>query len=189
VQNVIVYLMGSPGVGKYTVGKIVAERISAKLIDNHYWNNPIFEVIEPDGRPFPPGVWDRANDVRSAVLETVACFAPKSRSYVFTHAISAEGGHPIDFVIAGQILHLARRREAHLLGARLTCSEEQLRRRISAEGRRERFKATDSAKAGFLASMRPFPITHDWVLDINTTDLTPDQTADAIETELRRRVD
>lgn len=134
MQNVIAYIVGSPGVGKYTVGKIVAELLSAKLLDNHYWNNPIFEIIEPDGTPFPPGVWDRANDVRSAVLETVASFAPKTRSYVITHAVSTEGGHPIDLIITGQILNLAERRGAPLLAVRLACREKQLRDRISAKG-------------------------------------------------------
>ncbi len=34
MQNVMVYLVGPPGVGKYTVGKLVAEQLSAKLLDN-----------------------------------------------------------------------------------------------------------------------------------------------------------
>src|SRR5437016_4249068 len=37
MKNVIVYLVGPPGVGKYTVGKLIAERLSAKLLDNHFW--------------------------------------------------------------------------------------------------------------------------------------------------------
>ena len=53
MNNVIVYLIGPPGVGKYSTGKLLAGRMPAKLLDNHYWCNPIFEIIEPDGRtPF-----------------------------------------------------------------------------------------------------------------------------------------
>lgn len=188
MKNVIVYLVGPPGVGKYTVGKLIAERLSAKLLDNHFWSNPIFEVVEPDGTPFPAGVWDRASDVRSAVLETVAMFGPAGRNYVFTHAVSDQGGHPIDWIIAGQILWVAERRRASLLVVRLACGEEQLRERISNEERRRRFKTTDAERARSLASLAPFPINHDWVLDLNTSGLSPADTADRMQGELKIRL-
>ena len=167
MKNVIVYLVGAPGVGKYTVGKLLADRLAAKLLDNHFWTNPILEVVEPDGSPFPAGVWDRTNDVLSAVLEAVARFGPAGRNYVFTHAVSDQGGHPIDWIIAGRILWVAERRRASLLVVRLACGEEQLRERISTEERRRRFKTTNAEQARSLASLAPFPINHDWVLDLS----------------------
>jgi predicted kinase len=188
MKNVIVYLIGPPGVGKYTVGKIVAERLSAKLLDNHFWCNPIFEVIEPDGTPLHPGVWDRANDVMLAVLETVARFGPTERNYVFTHAVSDSGGHALDWVIAGQILWVAERRRASMLAVRLACGEEQLRERISREERAQKFKTTDSGKATSLAALKPFPINHDWVLDIDTSGLSAVDTCARIEAELVARL-
>lgn len=188
MKNVIVYLVGPPGVGKYTVGKLIAERLPAKLLDNHFWSNPIFEVVEPDGTPLPAGVWDRANDVLSAVLETVALFGPAGRNYVFTHAVWDAGGHPLDWVTAGQILWVAERRRASMLVVRLACGEEQLRERISSEERRQRFKTTDAGKAHSLASLAPFPINHDWVLDLNTSGLSPADTADRIQGELKTRL-
>jgi hypothetical protein len=184
MKNLIVYLVGPPGVGKYTVGKLIAERLSAKLLDNHFWSNPIFEVVEPDGTPFPAGVWDRAGEVRSAVLETVALFGPPERNYVFTHAVSDTGGHPIDWVISGQILWTAERRRARLLVVRLVCGEEQLRGRVSNEERKQRFKTTNAEQAHAWASLAPMPINHDWVLDLDTTGLSASETADRIEAEL-----
>jgi predicted kinase len=188
MKNVIVYLVGPPGVGKYTVGKLVAERLPAKLLDNHFWSNPIFEVVEPDGRPLPAGVWDRTNDVLSAVLETVALFGPAGRNYVFTHAVSDAGGHPLDWIIAGRILWVAERRQANLLVVRLACGERQLRERISREERRQRFKTTDAGQAQALASLAPFPINHDWVLDLDTSGLSVAEAADRIEGELKSRL-
>lgn len=187
MKNAIVYLVGPPGVGKYTVGKLIAERLSAKLLDNHFWSNPIFEVVEPDGRSLPAGVWDRANDVLSAVLETVALFGPPDRNYVFTHAVSDPGGHPLDWVIAGQLLWVAERRRASLLVVRLVCGEDQLRDRISRDERRHRFKTTDAGQAHSLAALAPFPINHDWVLDLDTSSLSAADTADRIERELMSR--
>lgn len=188
MNNVIVYLVGPPGVGKYTVGQRLAERLSAKLLDNHAWCNPIFEVVEPDGRPLPPGVWDRTNDVLSAVLETVARFGPEGRNYVFTHAIWDAGGHPLDWIIAGKILWVAERRRARLLVVRLACDEAQLRARISVEARRQRFKTTDAGQAHVLAALAAFPINHDWVLDLDTSSLSAAETADRIEAELTARL-
>jgi DNA polymerase III delta prime subunit len=189
MKNVIVYLVGPPGVGKHTVGSLVAERLAAKLLDNHFWANPILEVVEPDGRPLPAGVWDRTNDVLSAVLETVARFGPEGRNYVFTHAVSDPGGHPVDWVIAGKILWAAERRRASLLVVRLACGEAQLRERIVTEERRRRFKTTDPEQARSLASLAPFPIDHHWILDLDTSGLTPTDTADRIHDELRARLD
>ncbi len=188
MENVIVYLVGPPGVGKYTVGKAVAERLSAKLLDNHYWSNPIFEVVEPDGTPFPAGVWDRANDVMTAVLETVALYGPAGRNYVFTHAVSDPGGHALDWVIAGQILWVAERRQASLLVVRLACGEGQLRERISNDERRLRFKTTNAGQAQAMAALPPFPINHDWVLDLETSSLSALEAAEQIEAEVRSRL-
>jgi hypothetical protein len=133
-------------------------------------------------------VWDRVNDVRSAVLETVALFGPAGRNYVFTHAVSDPGGHPIDWTIAGQILWVVERRRASLLVVRLACAEEQLRERISSEERRPRLKTTDGEKAQALASLPPFPINHDWILDLNTSGISAVETAERVERELMSRL-
>jgi hypothetical protein len=94
----------------------------------------------------------------------------------------------MDMVIAGQILNLARRRRAQALAVRLWCDEQKLGARISAQGRRERFKMTDPAKAAHLAALAPFPVPHDWVLDLDTTLLTAEAAADRVVAELGARV-
>jgi broad-specificity NMP kinase len=185
MHNVIVYLIGPPGVGKYSAGKVLAERMPAKLLDNHYWCNPIFEIVEPDGRnPLPPAVWDRANDVFAAVLETVATLGPPDRNYVFTHAVGDDGGDPEDFAIARRILGVAARRKARALVVRLSCNGAALAGRIASEGRAERLKMTDASQAERLAALAPMALTHDWTFDLDTTDLTPQSVADAVMAEI-----
>lgn len=188
MNNVIVYLIGPPGVGKYSTGKLLAERMPAKLLDNHYWCNPIFEIIEPEGRtPLPPAVWDRTNAVLTAVLETLATLAPPERNYVFTHAIWDDGGHPLDFMIAGQILSVAERRKARALVVRLSCGATELAGRIAADDRAKRLKTTDVSQAERLAGLEPLTLNHDWTLDLDTTDLSPDAVADVVMAEIAKR--
>ncbi len=45
MNNQFVYIVGPPGVGKYTVASVLAARMPAKLVDNHYSLNPIFGLI------------------------------------------------------------------------------------------------------------------------------------------------
>ena len=187
MNNVIVYLIGPPGVGKYSVGKLLAELMPAKLLDNHYWCNPVFEIIEPDGRtPLPPAVWDRTNAVLTAVLETVATLAPPDRNYVFTHAIWDDGGHPLDFMIAGQILSVAERRNAKALVVRLSCRATELSGRIAAEERAKRLKTTDVSQAERLARLEPMNLNHGWIVDLDTTELRPEAVADFVMAEISK---
>jgi hypothetical protein len=189
MKNVIVYLIGPPGVGKYTVGDLLAQQIPARLVDNHYWNNPIFHLIEPDGKtPLPNSVWHLTGTVRSAVLETIATLAPRERSFVFTHAVSHSGGHPIDRTIAEQILNTAKRRNADLLIARLWCDEVTLAGRIEAPGRAARLKERDGTRAAHYVSLAPFTPQHDWVMELNTSDLLPTEAAGAILRTLRSKL-
>jgi hypothetical protein len=188
MDNVIVYLIGPPGVGKYSIGKVLAERMPAKLLDNHYWCNPIFEIVEPDGRtPLPPAVWDRTSAVLAAVLETVATLAPPDRNYVFTHAIWDDGGHPLDFTIAGQILSAAERRNARALAVRLSCRATELSGRIAAADRAKRLKTQDASQAEHFAQLEPMHLNHDWILDLDTTDLTSEAVADLVMAEISKR--
>jgi hypothetical protein len=181
MENTFVYLTGPPGVGKYTVGRLLAELMPARLVDNHYWNNPIFAIVEADGRsPLPPAVWDRANDVRMAVLETVATLAPPGRNFVFTHAITRDHGRPIDHMVAGQILHTAERRRARVLLARLSCAADELGRRIGAPQRADRLKERNTDRAAHYASLVAFDPRHEWTTDLDTTHLKPSETAAAI---------
>lgn len=113
---------------------------------------------------------------------------PAERNYVLTHAVSDPGGHALDWVVAGRILWVAEQRRASLLVVRLTCGEERLRERIGSEERSRRFKTRDAGRAPFLAALAPFPINHDWVLDIDTCGLSAADTSDRIVAELAPRL-
>jgi len=185
MKNAFFYLIGPPGVGKYTVGKIVAERVSAKLIDNHYSINPIFALIEQDGRtPLPPQVWEQVERVRAAVFETIATLSPRDWSFVFTHAASDD---PSDAVTCRQILSMAERRGARVIVARLICQAEELARRVLSPERRPRMKEMDPEAARVNAAAPLFDPRHADMVDIDTTAKTPEEVADFVLQAARER--
>jgi len=113
VKNQFVYIVGPPGVGKYTVGSALVVHMSAKLVDNHYWLNPVFGLIRQDGMtPLPREVWVQVKQVRAVVLETIATLSPSEWNFVFTHAFVDRPG---DYAIAREIFAAGERRSADIL--------------------------------------------------------------------------
>jgi hypothetical protein len=128
----------TPGVGKYTVASVLAARMPAKLVDNHYWLNPIFGLIQQDGfTPLPREVWNLVQQSRNVVLETIATLSPRDWNFVLTHGFE---GTSRDYEMANEIFEVAGRRSADILVVRLTCSVDELTKRVVTPERRNRFK-------------------------------------------------
>jgi MoxR-like ATPase len=59
-HTAIVYLIGYPGVGKRTVGAVLAEQLDGVLVDNQLINIPILTLFRWDGKfLLPPGVFEK----------------------------------------------------------------------------------------------------------------------------------
>jgi hypothetical protein len=70
MQNTIVYLLGFAGTGKYTIAQELSRRTGARLVDNHLINNPVFSLIQVDGKtPLPEAVSDKTWAIRHVVLD------------------------------------------------------------------------------------------------------------------------
>src|SRR5579871_3953542 len=86
LKNLFIYLVGFGGTGKLTIARALAPLIGAKVVDNHWINNPIFGLIDPDGvTPLPHGVWVQVGKVHDAVMETMATLAKPGTNFIFTH--------------------------------------------------------------------------------------------------------
>ncbi len=178
MTNQFVYIVGPPGVGKYTIANKLAAKMPAKLVDNHYWLNPVFGMIQQDGiTPIPKDVWNQVKQVRAAIMETIATHSPSDWNFVFTLAFV---NNSRDIEIAKELLEIADRREADALVVRLTCAPDELARRVVVPERRLRFKDADPEAALRNATLPLFDAGSRKAITIDTTSLSADETVERI---------
>lgn len=176
ISNTIVYLIGPPGVGKMTIGTVVADALQARLIHNHLWLNPIFTLVDQDGvTPLPSEVWSLTDAVRRNVFKAARELTPASWNLVFTHA--AVGQNDRDTGISSEIVQVASHRRARLLVVQLVCSPDELARRVSYPERRSMMKESDVEAAKRNAVLPSFTPAYPWVCKLDVTSLTPSEAA------------
>jgi predicted kinase len=186
MTNLFVYLVGFAGTGKLTIARAFARLVGAKVVDNHWINNPIFGLIDSDGvTPLPDEVWAQVAKVREAVLETIATLAKPETNFVLTH--QGVEGDPIDQAVFESIRSAAARRGARFVAVRLLCEEDELVRRIQSPERAGLLKCVDPAdainKSRYHAVLDPkLPAT----LTLDVTTRTAEDSAAAILAHIKR---
>jgi hypothetical protein len=177
MNGTIIYLLGHPGVGKYTIAKAICAASGARLFDNHLINNVVFSLICADGRtPLPDRVWDLVWTIREQAVTAIAELAPPEMSYVLTNALRE--GDQWDSAAYQQIVALADRRGSILVPVLLTASDAAFAARMAAPDRQERLKHTDAEGAAKDRLKRPLlGVDHPNRLDLDTTNLPPEEAA------------
>ncbi len=173
----IFHLIGSPGVGKYTVAKEVAAMTGARLVDNHSIANLIFNVLATDGvTPLPDGTWPHVGAVRKAVLEAMRTIAPRHLSYVFTNYLVGEDeGETAAFE---EMVALAAHRGSIFVPVLFRCETSELMNRIGTESRKQRMKLIDPVLGAKFNDETPhFETDHPNVLRLDVTSLAPEESA------------
>ena len=180
-MSVFVLLMGFPGVGKLTIATELSSVFHAKIIDNHWFNNPILRLLDDDGAtPLPKGIWEYTGRVRQAVLDAIVAYCPPPSNFIFTHA--GIDGDERSARTYQQISDAARRCEALLVPIRLLCDEEELARRVSTPARRDRLKSIDAqASREKCRQARVLDPKHRFTLDLDVTAKTAEASAAAIQ--------
>ncbi|ACI55508.1 adenylate kinase family enzyme [Rhizobium leguminosarum] len=141
-MNIFILLIGFPGVGKLAIAKELSPLFPAKIIDNHWFNNPILRLLDDDGKsPLPEGIWEYTGRVRQAVLDAIVAYSAPTANFIFTHA--GIEGDPRSMRTFQQIAAAAQQRQALLVPIRLLCDEDELARRISTPERRVHLKSID----------------------------------------------
>ena len=167
----VIYLIGIPAVGKYTIAKEIARLTQAKLVDNQLINLPVFSILGYDGKdsfPFPSRAWDHIETIREAVLSTIVeCSAPGD-SFVFTNVL--EAGDPGSEALFRRIEQVAASRGVGFFPVWLTCDAETLRQRKASPDRKQRFKDTDVTNiARYVQQFRVFEAPHPNALKLDTS--------------------
>ena len=179
----IVYLLGWPGVGKLTVADELARRTGWRVLDSHRIYFLVFYAVGADGQtPLPPGTRELAARVQDAVLEAMK-LAPPELGYVL---IKVMIDAPEDHNLFARVQAVAQAWSAPFLPVLLTYDEAGLRSRVTSPERAERLKPqTGAVLDRYFARDTQWVPSHPDLLSIDTTNLVPAQTAEAILVRLR----
>ena len=174
MTNTLIYLIGHPGVGKYTIAKEIAALTGARIVDNQSINNPIFSVVDT---PFPKGVWQRITQVRAAVLETVATLSPPDWNFVLTNMLM---NNAQSLSAYHSVLEVAELRGATFIPVRLLCDSQEHVKRIAQPDRAKRMKDTHPETARASSPERLYEPTHPNTLTLDVTHLSAIEAASII---------
>ena len=186
LHNTIIYLIGIPAVGKYTVAKELSRITSAKVVDNQLINNPIFSVVGYDGTDafqFPPEAWKQIDKIRRAVLIAIRN-CPPNESFVFTNVLDADD--PADLVCYKRIERVAKQRGARFFPVWLTCDAKVIRKRKASPDRKARLKDIDLSNISrWVNEFEVLKIDHPNSLELDTSHQAAKETARRILTHVQ----
>lgn len=179
LHNTVIYLIGIPAVGKYTIAKEIGLMTGAKVVDNQLINTPVLKVIGYDGTdafPFPHGAWAQIETIHRAVLSVIReCCSPED-SFVFTNVLDARA--PGDRAWFRRIERLAKQRNAGFFPVWLTCDPGVLLSRKDTTDRRERLKDIDlSSIDRWVREFELLRMPHPHALTLDTSRAKPQVTA------------
>jgi hypothetical protein len=174
MPSTIIYLIGKPGVGKYSTAQEIAKS-GYRICDNQLVNNPIFSLLNYDGfGAIPEHAWDAIGKVRSCVFDFIASEA--GHNYVFTNVLNDDEGDRDLFL---QVKGLAAKRASLFIPVTLTVSKEEHLKRVTDPARLLRFKSVDPKEVED-NTIPPLPIIHPNLLALDTTSLSPVGAAERI---------
>ncbi|MFS3137560.1 hypothetical protein ACLRDC_19685 [Gluconacetobacter sacchari] len=172
-------LNGWPGVGKLTVGRILAERIGARFISNH----AILDLAEAIANRGTPAFYDAVRAIRTTTFEQLAQL-PSDVPVLLTNVV-ARGGAGFLEETWREIVALACIRGCDLYSVTLECNSDALAGRIAAENRAMFGKIRDPALVSQVKAERTLfddGATHR--LTVDNTALPPEACAERIATWL-----
>jgi hypothetical protein len=126
----LLFLHGSPAVGKLTVAKALLRIVPGRLMDNHAAIDLALTIFEFGA----PGFWELVHDVRCSAIDAAAANGVPLLVTTFCYA------EPDDREQFGQFEEIMHRHGGELLPAFLHCSREEALRRVGNPDRMARRK-------------------------------------------------
>jgi chloramphenicol 3-O-phosphotransferase len=128
----LLFLHGSPAVGKLTVAKALLQLVPGRLMDNHAAIDLALTIFDFGA----PGFWELVHDVRRSAMNAAAEHRVPLLVTTFCYA------EPEDREQFGQIEAIVQRDGGELLPVFLHCSREEALRRVGNPDRAARRKLT-----------------------------------------------
>ena len=188
LDNTIIYLIGIPAVGKYTVAKEIARSTGAKLVDNQVVNIPIYSVVGYDGTDafqFPSSAWKQIEKIQRAVLAVIRD-CPPNESFIFTNCLDANV--PGDRAWYKRVERVAKQRKAQFFPVWLICDAKVIRRRKAGADRKARLKDTDLTNIDrWVNEFKVLKVDHPSALTLDTSNNSAKETAQHILKHVRQK--
>jgi cytidylate kinase len=170
---VIIHLNGWPGSGKLTVAREVARKLQARLLDNHTLHDVAGRLCDRH----TPEYWELYYQVRDAAYKRVRAL-PTREVIVMTNALALESDREREAWAA--VKALAATRGVPVVAVTLQCSLEENVRRIASEGRRHRKLTDPSPLIEWRSTLTLLVDRTVRTLNLDNTNLSPEQAADEI---------
>ena len=172
-NSYIIYLIGKPGTGKYTIAQELA-KFGFIVCDNQLINNPIFTLLNYDGFSKIPEIgWNAIGNIRTAIFDFISI--EKNHNYVLTNCLYEDDG---DRKCYSQVESMALKRGSLFVPVKLLISEEENLRRISEPSRRARWKSIDPQDV--YQTKQLITIEHPHLLELDVSQFSAAEVAEKI---------
>jgi hypothetical protein len=179
-KSAIVYLLGFPASGKYTIARALADTPGRPwtLIDNHHINNVILSTLR-DVSPLPPQVWELIGEVREAVFHAIETLSHPSVSFILTNVLLKD--LPRDHQLFQRVRAVAQTRGSAFVPVLLRCEAAELERRAYSTNRIARLKMSDPGQVRAYAQAHELlQPSEGHALELDVTSLPPKNAAQII---------
>ncbi|MFY9589609.1 hypothetical protein [Rickettsia endosymbiont of Halotydeus destructor] len=169
-MTIIIYLIGKPGTGKYTIAKELAKH-DYIICDNQLINNPVFALLKYDGfKDIPEFAWEIIRKIRNNIFEFIT--KEPENSYVLTNVLNEDEG---DHKLFKQVENMALQRSSLFVPVKLLISEAENKKRVANSERAVRYKSLKIEE-----NMELINISHPHLLELDVSDLSPFEAAKKI---------
>ncbi len=165
----LILLYGAPAVGKLTVAQHLAQKLDYKILHNHLTIDLITELFSRSN----PRYWKLTRSIRLELFKAAA--EEGLKGVIFTYGYI----HPTAHLFINDLIALSKEQDITLCFVYLTCSLEELIKRVEEPSRKGTGKLqTKEMLLPILPYFKKIPFVDN--LEIDNTDLSPDPVADII---------
>ena len=177
----IIHFNGMGGVGKFTVAKLMAAKMNARLIDNHSLIDAVMTCCDRGTADY----FSMLKDMIAAVLSQIA--RQPQEIYIFTNCLAAEFEEDRDRLDSLKIF--AKNKNMPFVQILLECDIQENKNRVIAEDRMAKGKLHDANTLDDL--YKNYTIYHppaDFALRLDTTTMSPENVVESLHASITAMV-